>query len=636
MLTLRRFCFQATGAAKFGVSASNKPRWPTCWGRFDIENVNTRTAGLAESGLTLSAAQSSGSVNLVATVDEDQPRQRGFTMQTNRRPQFHFKAITMATLLAFLPLFARCQNSTTAPASVSPELADDIRALVTSVNHLQSQVETLNLQMSELRNAQRDALREAEQLRVELNETREQLAAKPGSAPALDVARPATSQASSASVPSSSSSSSGASATLPPQVQSAYESSKGDLQQRISKLEDDQELMNDKIIEQSQTKVESGSKYRVRLSGLVLLNTAVTRGSVDNLDIPQIAVPPEAPGVRGSFSGSLRQSQIGIETFGPDIAGARTSANVKFDFAGGFPNAPNGAAFGVVRLRTGTVRLDWADTSIIAGQDAIFFAPLTPTTLASIAIPALSYTGNLWSWTPQVRIEHRFALSENSGLRIQAGILDSLTGNAPQQSYRYPSVGEASGQPAYATHIGYSRRFFGRDLNIGIGGYYGRQNWAFGRAVDGWAGVTDVTVPLGELLDFSAEFYRGRAVGGLGGGIGQSILLSGPIYNPGTAIYGLDSTGGWLQLKFKPRPNFEVNFAYGQDQPFARELKLFPASALYYGYSISRNQSPFVNFIYRARSDVLFSMEYKRLQTNALNNNTYIANQLIMSLGYAF
>ena len=130
--------------------------------------------------------------------------------------------------------------------------------------------------------------------------------------------------------------------------------------------------MNDKIVEQSQTKVESGSKYRVRLSGLVLLNTAVTRGSVDNLDIPQIAVPPEAPGVAGSFSGSLRQSQIGIETFGPDIAGARTSANVKFDFAGGFPNAPNGAAFGVVRLRTGTVRLDWTNTSDRCGPGCYF------------------------------------------------------------------------------------------------------------------------------------------------------------------------------------------------------------------------------------------------------------------------
>jgi hypothetical protein len=556
-------------------------------------------------------------------------------MQNERRLQPHFNLIAMTALFAFLPLAARCQTAGTPTTPASTEMATDIKALVASVNHLQSQVETLNSQMSELRNAQQEALIEAQQLRTELNKTREQLAAKTGSTPALRGARPAASQTSSTSVPYSSSSSL-ASATSPEQARSPDDSAHADLQQRVSKLEDDQELMNDKIVEQSQTKVESGSKYRVRLSGLVLLNTAVTRGSVDNLDFPQFAVPPVAPGVAGSFSGSLRQSQIGVETFGPDIAGARTSANVKFDFAGGFPNVPNGAAFGVVRLRTGTVRLDWANTSIVAGQDAIFFAPLTPTTLSSLAIPALSYTGNLWSWTPQVRIEHRFALSENSGIRIQAGILDSLTGDIPQQSYRNPSVGEQSGQPAYATHIGYSQRIFGRDLNVGIGGYYGRQNWGFGRTVDGWAGITDVSVPLGEFLDFSAEFYRGHAVGGLGGGVGQSILLSGSLYNANTEIYGLDSTGGWLQLKFKPKLNFEVNFAYGEDVPFAGELKRFPATALYYGYSISRNQSPFVNFIYRVRSDVLFSMEYKRLQTNPLNNNAYSANQLIMSLGYAF
>ncbi len=557
-------------------------------------------------------------------------------MQTKRRSQFHFKALATAALLTFLPFLARGQDAATAPSSVSAELGVDIKALVASVTHLQSQVETLNSQMNELRKAQQSALQEAEQLRAELNQTRDQLPNKARNTAGDYQAQPETAKALSASVPASSSSMSGASVMSVPQVASTPDASKDDLQQRISKLEDDQELMNDKIIEQSQTKVESGSKYRVRLSGLVLLNTGVTRGAVDNLDIPQVAVPAETPGVRGTFSGSLRQSQVGIETFGPTIAGARTSANVKFDFAGGFPSTPNGAAFGVVRLRTGTVRLDWTNTSIIAGQDAIFFAPLTPTTLSSLAIPALSYTGNLWSWTPQVRIEHRIALSENSGIQIQAGILDSLTGDVPQLSYRSPSVGEESGQPAYATHIGYRQRIFGRDFNVGIGGYYGRQNWGFGRAVDGWAGVTDVTVPLGEFLDFSAEFYRGRAVGGLGGGIGQSILLSGPIYSPGTAIYGLDSTGGWLQLKFKPKANFEVNFAYGEDQPFARELKRFPASALYYGYLISRNQSPFVNFIYRVRSDVLFSVEYKRLETKPLNSTANVANRLIVSLGYAF
>jgi len=537
-------------------------------------------------------------------------------MQTNRRPQLHFRALVTASFLLLSPSLARSQN-TSNPSST--ETAPDLRSLAASVSQLQSQVQTLNSQMSELRAAQQQALLETEQLRAELNRTKEQLAATGGGHEAYGLPLSQPSSPSAAVASSQGTQGQGAS-----------------LEERVSKLEDDQDVMNNKITEQSQTKVESGSKYRVRLSGIVLLNTDITRGSVDNLDFPQIAVPPETAGTSGAFSGSLRQSQIGIEAFGPDIAGARTSANVKFDFAGGFPDTPNGVAFGVMRLRTGTIRLDWKNTSIVVGQDSIFFAPLTPTTLSSLAIPALSYTGNLWSWTPQIRIEHRVTLSDTSSLLVQAGILDSLTGDVPEGDYRYPTAGEQSGQPAYATRIAWSRRAFGRDLTIGLGGYYARQNWGFGRDVDGWAGTSDVTLPLGNFFDLSGEFYRGQAIGGLGGGIGQSLLLSGPITDSGTTIHGLDSMGGWVQLKFKPKTNFEVNFAYGQDNPFASELRSFPAGAYYYGSSLSRNRSPFVNFIYRVRSDVLFSVEYRRLQTYTLDSNANIANQIGINLGYVF
>ena len=82
--------------------------------------------------------------------------------------------------------------------------------------------------------------------------------------------------------------------------------------------------------------------------------------------------------------------------------------------------------------------------------------------------------------------------------------------------------------------------------------------------------------------------------------------------------------------------NFEVNFAYGEDEPFATELRRFPAGYLYYGYALTRNLSPFANFIYRVRSDVLVSVEYKHLHTNTLNNNVDIANQVALSLGYTF
>ena len=91
-----------------------------------------------------------------------------------------------------------------------------------------------------------------------------------------------------------------------------------------------------------------------------------------------------------------------------------------------------------------------------------------------------------------------------------------------------------------------------------------------------------------------------------------------------------------MQLKFKPKANFEVNFAYGQDNPFAGELRAFPASAYYYGSSLSRNLSPFVNFIYRVRSDVVVSVEYRRLQTYTLDSGANNANQIGSSVGYIF
>lgn len=538
-------------------------------------------------------------------------------MQSNRWCPVCFNLLLAVGILMCSPAVAWGQSE-------SPRSADetiDVKSLAASVRQLQAQVQTLNEEMDRVRLTAERAQHETEALRTELNRANSALAL--ANVQADDTSKSPPTLRTSISTQSQ------------PAITVTQETGVS-IEQQISDLRDDEHLLNDKVVEQSQTKVESGSKYRVRLSGIVLLNTAITRGAVDNLDFPQMATPAATPGTSGAFSGSLRQSQIGIEAFGPDIAGARTSANVKFDFAGGFPDIPNGSALGIVRLRTGTIRLDWENTSLVAGQDALFISPLTPTSLASLAVPALSYSGNLWTWTPQIRVEHRIHLSSDSSLLLEAGILDSLTGDIPTQQYRSPTVGEQSGQPAYASRIAWTGKVFGKDLTLGSGGYYGRQNWGFGRNVDGWAATFDATLPLGSLFDLSAEAYRGRAVGGLSGGIGQSIVLSGPIANADTIIHGLDSVGGWLQLKIKPKTNFEVNLAYGLDNPFASELRAFPASGAFYGSLLSRNLSPFANFIYRVRSDVLVSVEYRRLQTYTLDSNANSANQITLSVGYLF
>jgi hypothetical protein len=404
----------------------------------------------------------------------------------------------------------------------------------------------------------------------------------------------------------------------------------------VAKLEDNQQLTDVRIAEQNQTKVESGSKYRVRLSGIALINVFGTAGTVDNLDYPQRAVHRDPLQSSSAFGATLRQSQIELSAFGPDIAGAHTSANMKFDFAGGFANLPNGVTMGIARLRTGTLRLDWARTSIVAGQDNLFFAPLSPTSLASLAIPLMGYAGKLWSWTPQVRVEHQMAVTESNTFLFQAGILDSLTGDVPQPGYRYPTAGEQSGQPAFVSRFALRHRALGRDFTVGVGGYYARQDWGLGRHVNSWAGTADLNLPIASWMAVSGEFYRGSAVGSLGGGIGQSIVLSGNLVDSTTEVRGLDSMGGWLQMKIRAKPNFELNAALGGDNPYSAELRRYPATAGYYGALQSRNLNYFFNFVYSVRSDVLFSIEYRRLQSYALDSKRDTASHITMSMGYLF
>jgi len=111
---------------------------------------------------------------------------------------------------------------------------------------------------------------------------------------------------------------------------------------RIDAIGQEQDLIAAKVDDHEQTKVASGSKYRVRLSGLVLVNVFGTHGSVDNLDLPLVALPSATTSTGGAFSASVRQSFLNLEVFGPKLGGANTLGDVSFDFFGGFPVTTQG------------------------------------------------------------------------------------------------------------------------------------------------------------------------------------------------------------------------------------------------------------------------------------------------------
>ena len=487
------------------------------------------------------------------------------------------------------------------------------RALSQSIRELQAQIQDLRAAVAELRSqtVQYHAENAALQQRVQALQDRLGAAAETwAKAPSQEQSATASSVAEAATATTAS-------------------------EQRPSpSLQEQLDLLNGKINDQYQTKVESGSKYRVRLSGIALFNAFDNRGSVDNIDSPHLVTLGTPGEPQKSLGATVRQSLLGLEAFGPDVAGAKTSAEVQFDFAGGFAGAPNGVTFGIVRLRTATLHLDWTNTSLVAGQDNLFFAPLSPTSLASLAAPPLSYSGNLWNWTPQVRVEHRFSLTNDSGVSVQAGVLDPLTGEFPAANYlRMPQAGELSGVPAFGTRVAYTNKTMGEPFTLGVGGYYSRENWGFGRIVNGWAGTADVTVPITHLFSVTGEFYRGDAIGGLGAAQNRSIVWSGDLRTPAAVVRGLNDMGGWAQLKFKPLTRLEFNVAVGQDSAFTGEVLALPGRD--YNGTIHANRSALFNFIYHPRSDLVFSAEYDRLRTASIYSYSS-ANHFNLSMGVLF
>jgi hypothetical protein len=409
------------------------------------------------------------------------------------------------------------------------------------------------------------------------------------------------------------------------------------LEERVQKLEESTSLIGSKIDEQYQTKVESASKYRARLHGIVLMNAFRNMGGSDNLDFPTYSEPVRVGTPPVTLGATLRQSEIGLEIFGPNVAGARTSADVQLDFSGGFPATGNGVNFGIVRLQTASLRFDWEHTSVVAGQDSLFISPLSPTSFASLATPAFAFAGNLWGWTPQLRVEHRFSLSDQQTVTVQAGILDNLDWEPPYNSfYRSAQAGELSGQPAYAVRTAWSRSVREHPLSFGVAGYYGRQNWTWGRLVDAWAGMADWQIPLLPRLALSGEFYRGRGIGGLGGAIGTSILYGADPSLPSSPIRGLDTAGGWTQLKFQLTPKVELNGVIAEDDAFAGDVRGFATDQNNFGPILGRNRGALGNVVFRPRSDLVLSAEFRRLRTFPVYSSSSATNQVNLSVGILF
>lgn len=405
-----------------------------------------------------------------------------------------------------------------------------------------------------------------------------------------------------------------------------------------STASDEWQMLTAKVEEHQQIKVESASKFRLKLSGMVLFNAFSTAGSVDNIDVPEFAVHRPIGAPHGSSGASFRQSIIGLTGLGPQIAGARTSADLQMDFYGGMPSGYSQSASGLARLRIARMRMDWEKTSVIAGLDAPFFSPNSPTSYMTVGEPALSGAGNLWSWVPTLRVEQRQNIG-GSQLKLEAGLIDY----AAYEGYRttagrYPTPGESTRQPAYSTRISINRLNEDHPFSWGFGGIYVPQSFPGGREVSGWGGTTDIRVPITTHAELTGEFFTGKGIAGFGGTTLGFVPTQDFHYSYVTApkLATLLAMGGWSQFKYRLDSRNEFNAAAGYGGFSSSRLRFASLNDTYLTSVPARNQSMFANYIFRPRSDLLFSLEYRHLRTFSLTGAPATADQVGVAAGFLF
>lgn len=412
----------------------------------------------------------------------------------------------------------------------------------------------------------------------------------------------------------------------------------------IEDIREWQAVQESEIATHEQSKVESESKYPVKLTGLLLLNGFVNTNGVDMASTPTLALPGS-----GSSGAAVRQSVLGFDARGPHLFGARSFADLRVDFDGNPQSSSTATSAAgyytsnatLLRLRTAHASLQWQDTTAYFALDRPIFSPDAPSSLVAVAVPALAWSGNLWAWNPQVGITRDISIVGSPDLRLQAALID--VGDAPLAplvstgSLASASTAERSRWPGVEARVALVEpKQIGEGNHFGAGGYFSPHQIAPGYNFDAWAGTLDMKLRLPSHLTLTANSYRGLALGGLGGGAYKDFVSA---FEPDTGEYyfrPLDDAGGWAQLKEKVSERLEFNAAFGIDDVVAHELRGFATSTSTYYQNLARNSTYSGNVIYSPSAYLLFSFEYRHLESTPVIGTPSESNIIGLGAGYKF
>lgn len=382
------------------------------------------------------------------------------------------------------------------------------------------------------------------------------------------------------------------------------------------------EVLEQRTADLDQVKVEASQKFPIKITGMALFNSFIDSRNNGGFENPEAA----SLGPWAATSGaSFRQTTIGLSFFGPAVFGAKVSGAADADFAASTSTGGiyNSGAAQVIRLRTANVTLDWPDQTVSVGVNAPLISPRSPSSLAEVAAPALSGSGNLWLWQPQFRIEQRFSLSDTMGIRAQGALYETN-----EIGYLPPGATNQVEQarPGYEGRFEFWNHPTGGARYEVASGFHLSTSHASGSSIPSRLFTMDWLISPWRKLEWTGTYFDGQNLTGIGG-VGPGFIVHYDGDSSGNYVVPVHSIGGWTQLSFLATSRLTFNAFAGQQANRASELS---------SGAIGRNLSYAVNAMYRLTPNVLTGIEAMQIRTFYLGQGTRLQDRYDLALAYLF
>ena len=366
------------------------------------------------------------------------------------------------------------------------------------------------------------------------------------------------------------------------------------------------DIVERRVEEQAQTKVEAPSRFPLELTGTALFQTFYNTKGANSIDIPTTAAA--SPG-RAAGGATVRQSIIGLRYHGPQtLWGGKISGSLMMDFWDGNTEG----ATTPFRIRTADFTVDWASRSVSLGLMKPLISPHNPNSMAYIGITPLTSAGNLWRWQPQVRFEQRAGWFKGQAAVMQTN--EDSTG-APT------NLLSSRRRPSLELRAAAAKSFAGdRSFEIGVGTHMSESRVGSQSLPSRIVSADWLVTPLSKLT-LTGTFFNGENVHHLGS-LRQSFRIAANGF--ATTVH---STGGWAQISVAATSRITFNGFAGIHDDRDSDLNR--------GQN-GRNRNAGANVMYRMAPNVVLTFEGLQIRSNYVGTVNRRMNRYELSIAYLF